>query len=145
MMILVPSSTELRELHFASGLPGFPSARRFSCSRWGGPESPFVVLAGHDPVNIQFVAVPPEAFFGEYRPEFSSEHLAAVGIDRPEDAVVLVIVTLEGKPGGATANLLGPLLVHAETGEAVQAVQHEGSWDTRAALVPVGSPLRDER
>jgi flagellar assembly factor FliW len=144
MISLVPVSSDLKELNFANGLPGFPAARKFSCTPWGGPDSPFLVLTGDDPVNIQFVVVPPESFFPDYRPDFSSDHLATVGLERPEDGVALVIVTLEGKPGGATANLLGPLLIHPETGEAVQAVQAEGSWDTRARLVSAGSPSSDE-
>ena len=144
MISLVPLSSDLKELNFANGLPGFPAARRFGCAPWGGPDSPFLVLTGHDPVNIQFVVVPPESFFPDYRPDFSSEHLAAVGLDHAEDAVVLVIVTLEGKPGGATANLLGPLLIHPATGEAVQAVQPEGSWDTRAHLASAASSSSNE-
>src|ERR1700722_15221623 len=141
MISLVPVSSDLKELNFANG---FPAARRFSCAPWGGPHSPFLVLTGHDPVNIQFVVVPPESFFPDYRPDFSPEHLAAVGLDHPEEAFVLVIVTLEGKPGGATANLLGPLLVHPGTGEAVQAGQPEGSWDTRAHLAAAGSSSGDQ-
>ena len=144
MITLVPLSSAVKELHFTNGLPGFPAARQFGYTPWGGPDSPFLVLTGQDPVNIQFVVVPPESFFPDYRPDFSPEHLAAVGLDDPEDAVVLVIVTLEGKPGGATANLLGPLLVHPATGEAVQAVQPEGSWDTRAHLAAAGSSSSDE-
>jgi flagellar assembly factor FliW len=144
MINIVSLSSDLKELNFANGLPGFPAARRFACTPWGGADSPFLVLTGEDPVNIQFVVVPPKSFFPDYRPDFSSEHLAAVGLDSPEGAVVLVIVTLEGKPGGATANLLGPLLIHPVTGEAVQAVQPEGSWDTRARLAAAGSSSSDE-
>jgi flagellar assembly factor FliW len=144
MITLVPLSIALKELHFAAGLPGFPAARRFDCVRWGGPESPFVVLTGHEPVKIQFVLVAPESYFGDYRPDFSPEYLAAVGLERPEEAVVLVIVTLGVQPGGTTANLLGPLLINPETGEAVQAVQREGSWETRAPLVAAVSSSSDE-
>jgi len=144
MITLVPLSIALKELHFTAGLPGFPAARHFDSVRWGGPESPFVVLTGHEPMKIQFVLVATESYFPDYRPEFSAEYLAAVGLDRAEDAVVLVIVTLGGQPGEATANLLGPLLINPETGATVQAVQREGSWDTRAALVSTSPPSSDE-
>jgi len=99
MITLVPLSIALKELHFTAGLPGFPAARHFDSVRWGGPESPFVVLTGHEPMKIQFVLVATESYFPDYRPEFSAEYLAAVGLDRAEDAVVLVIVTLGGQPG----------------------------------------------
>jgi len=144
MITSVRLSTGLRELYFAAGLPGFPAVRRFGCARGGGPESPFLVLTGLDPVGVNFVVVPPDSYFGDYRPDFSPEHLAAVGLERVEDAVVLVIVTLGERPEDATANLLGPLLVHPETGQAVQAVQRELSWDTRAPLVVGGSASRHE-
>jgi flagellar assembly factor FliW len=144
MITLVPLSTALKELHFANGLPGFPAARRFGYARGGSPGSPFLVLTGHDPIGVNFVVVPPESYFPDYRPDFSSEHLAAVGLDRLENGVVLVIVTLGGQPSDATANLLGPLLVHPDTGEAVQAVQREVSWETRAPLVLGGSASSDE-
>jgi flagellar assembly factor FliW len=107
--------------------------------RWGGPESAFVLLTGRDALKTQFVLVAPDIYFPEYRPVFSAEHLASVGLDQPENAAVVVIVTLRVEPDGPTANLLGPLLINPNTGAAIQAVLHDGGWETTAPLVAPSS------
>ncbi|MCU4185012.1 flagellar assembly protein FliW [Acidiferrimicrobium sp. IK] len=136
MIAAVPDAAVPHELTFPSGLPGFPAVRSFECAPWGGEGSDILVLSASEPRAFQFVVVPPAVFFPDYRPEFSADHLASVGIERPDDGAVLVILTLGATAETATANLLGPILLNPRTGQAVQAVQPAGSYNTRAPIVP---------
>ncbi len=62
-------SDEVPELHFASGLPGFPDARRFVLLRLGDETSPFSVLHSlDDGVDLEFVVTHPALFFPDYEP-----------------------------------------------------------------------------
>jgi flagellar assembly factor FliW len=125
---------DLSGLHFANGLPGFPSLRRFDCKQWGEPGSPFVMLSSVERPQVEFVAMPPGLFFPSYDPELTRENLAFIAAESPAEVLVLVILTLGPTPEDATANLLGPLLINKTTGEAVQAVLAGSKAQTAVSL-----------
>lgn len=117
-------------LHFAAGLPGFPDARVFQIVELAEDLQPFALLRSMDSPGVEFVVVPPGCLFTDYDIEVDEDAGSRLGLDTAADGVVLVIVTL----GVAiTTNLLGPLVVHRETGSAAQVVQRAGY----GAAVPV--------
>jgi flagellar assembly factor FliW len=65
--VIQTGDEDLPELHFASGLPGFPDARRFVLVRLGDELSPFSVLRHLDspehPGAVEFVVTHPGLFF----------------------------------------------------------------------------------
>jgi flagellar assembly factor FliW len=72
--------------------------------------------------------VRPELFFPGYAPFIDRATSDRLGLARPEDAVVFVIVTLGPTPYDATVNLLGPLVVNCHSRLAAQVVlDGEGS------------------
>ena len=48
---------------------------------------------------------------------------------------VLVILTLHSRPEQTTANLLGPLVVNARSGQAVQAVLSGSGYESQTLIV----------
>ncbi|MGH9104410.1 MAG: flagellar assembly protein FliW [Acidimicrobiales bacterium] len=110
------------ELRFAAGIPGFPEARQFSVKPWGDGPSPFLVLESREIAGLRFVAVGPGVFFPWYQPRFGGEIYQAIEAAGSEETVVLVILTVHSRPEETTANLLGPMVINARTGQAVQAV-----------------------
>src|SRR3712207_6480121 len=42
------AATELPELEFAAGLPGFPESKRFALTRWADADGPYRVLVDLD-------------------------------------------------------------------------------------------------
>jgi flagellar assembly factor FliW len=135
----MPAATDappsLRELHFDDGLPGFPGNRRFTLTRWGDEDSPFSVLQDLDDGGLRFVVVPPELFFPTYAPVLTDDDAARLELRVPEDAIVLVVVTLGDRPADATANLLGPIVVNRHSLAAAQVVLTGQELPTRASLV----------
>lgn len=115
-----PSTTSV--LRFDAGLPGFPEARRFTLLRWGDEDSPFSVLQSLDDDRLQFVVVPPEAYFPDYAPVLNDDDVERLGLEEPEDAIVVVVVSLGERPQDATANLLGPVVINRHTLAAAQVV-----------------------
>ena len=90
---------ENAELHFAAGIPGFPSAKSFSVKPWGTEPTPFYVLECHDVAGLRFVAVRPVVFFPWYEPRFGAEVYQAVDAGGLADVLVLVILTLHATAG----------------------------------------------
>jgi flagellar assembly factor FliW len=128
---------ELPELHFASGLPGFPDARRFLLVRLGDELSPFSVLRSLDnPADLEFIVTHPGLFFPDYAPEVDDDTAERLELKSADDALLLVIVTVADPVAASTANLLGPIVVNRHTRAAAQAVLGASGYNTREALVP---------
>ena len=130
----VGPSLDVPELHFAHGLPGFPGERRFALVRWGAFEGPYSLMVDLDDPDVRFLVMPPYLFFPDYVVDIDDATAARVHLERPEDCLLLVIVTLAGRPEDATANLLGPVVINLQTREGVQAVLAESGYSTRTPL-----------
>ena len=128
------TATDLRELHFEDGLPGFPEHQRFTLTRWGDDESPFSLLEAIDD-ELRFVVVPPELFFPDYAPVLGDDDVDRLGLSDADDAIVLVVVTLGAGPADATANLLGPVVINRHTLASAQVVLAGQDVPARAPLV----------
>lgn len=129
------ADTDLRELHFDDGLPGFPDRHRFALVRWGGDDSPFSLLEAVDDPSLRFVVVPPEVFFPSYAPVLGDDDVERLSLTGADDAIVLVVVTLGDAALDATANLLGPVVINRHTLVAAQVVLTGQDLPTRAPLV----------
>jgi len=131
--------TELPELNFAGGLPGFPDARRFVLVRLGDETSPFSILRSiDDGGGVEFVVTHPGLFFPDYEPEIDDDTVNRLDLSTADDAILLVIVTVGTPISASTANLLGPIVVNRHTRAAAQAVLSNSGYATREALVPAG-------
>ena len=125
---------EIPELQFPAGLPGFPEAHRFTLVWWGDESSPFSILASLDQEGLEFLVVPPLAFFPLYTPEIDDELVERLGIEDADDVILLVIVTTGENAGEATANLMAPIVINRHTRQAAQAVLSE-DFPLRAPLI----------
>jgi flagellar assembly factor FliW len=128
-------ATDIPELHFRAGLPGFPESRRFALVRWGANEGPYSVLVDLDDTDIRFLVAPPALFFPQYEIELDDRSVGQLALGAADEALVLMIVTLGEKPEDATANLLGPIVINTSTREGIQVVLPEAGWSTKVPLL----------
>ena len=97
-------------LQLPLGLLGFEEVKRYVLL--GSPaEAPFLWLQMAEDPNLAFLVVAPSSLMGGYNPEVSEEEVEFLGLEKPEDAIVLNIVTLH-RDGSVTVNLKGPILVN---------------------------------
>jgi flagellar assembly factor FliW len=134
MSTMTETDVDVPALHFAAGIPGFPEARRFALVWWGEEDGPFSILTSLEQTSLEFLVVPPHAFFPDYAPEIDDDIAERLGLESAEDAILMVIVTVGDDPGSATANLLAPIVVNSHTREAAQVVLTEGDLPLRAPL-----------
>jgi flagellar assembly factor FliW len=133
-MLETQSATDLVQVTFPAGLPGFPNAHRFELAPWGPAGSPFLLLSSSDDPEIGFVVVPPWVFYPDYEFELDSGMAERLGLTASEDAVVFAVVTLRDVPSESTVNLLGPIVVNRFTHEAAQVVLPSAGYSVRAPL-----------
>jgi flagellar assembly factor FliW len=121
-------------LDFGGGIPGFPSSRHFRLEALAPELQPFCVMRSVSETGISFVLVPPGTLFPDYTIEIDEQHVANLGLESADDAMVFTIVTLGQSP---TANLLGPLVVNRRTRAAAQVVQYQSSYRAAEPLASV--------
>jgi flagellar assembly factor FliW len=97
-------------IHLPSGLLGFEQVKRYSLSSTPG-EEPFHWFRAMEDPRLAFVVVSPFEALPSYAPDLPSEDVRLLGLETPEDALLLNIVTLR-REGRATINLKGPIVIN---------------------------------
>jgi flagellar assembly factor FliW len=137
-MTAASTALDPRALHFASGLPGFPEARRFVLvDAVEGAQGLFLMRSadvGGAAPPVEFVVAAPRIFFPDYAPEIDDATVARLALRSPEDTLLLVILTVGTSPATATANLIAPIVVNVHTHEAVQAVLTTSAYSVKTPL-----------
>lgn len=124
---------EARVFRFADGLPGFPGARSFLAMNVDG-HTDLYWLQCIDDGTLAFLAVSPWEYFPDYEPEIGSADQQALGLERPEDATVLCLLTVDRDAELITANLLGPLVLNTAERVGRQVVLADSNWPLAARL-----------
>ena len=107
------------ELYFASGLLGFELNKQFELIT--DPElSPYQWLKGMD-ADQSFLVIPPSYVVENYSIDLADEDVALLGLENPNDAVVLNIATYHVDET-VTVNLKGPIVYNTNTKAARQIV-----------------------
>jgi flagellar assembly factor FliW len=133
-MLETQTTTDVVEINFPAGMPGFPNAHRFELVPWGPAGSPFLLLTSADDSDVGFVVVPPWVFYPDYEFELDAGTSERLALTAAEDAVVFTVVTLRDRPEDSTLNLLGPIVVNRVTHEAAQVVLPSAGYSVRAPL-----------
>lgn len=111
------------------GILGFDGLRRYALL----PEkdSPLEWVQAMDDPDIAFAVLDPFLFYPGYSFELADAEVEALGLARPEDARVRVILTLHESAEGITANLLAPLVLNPRMRRARQVVLQESELPLR--------------
>lgn len=123
-----------RILQFDDGLLGFPEHKRFAIVQTS-PDPVFFWMQSLEDPGLAFVVCDPLAFVPDYQAPIRAEEVRSLGLMDLKDAQVLVIVNKVD--GWLTANLLGPLVVAAETLRGKQLVLADKRYSTRHRLMEI--------
>ena len=120
-------------IHFHTGLLGFEQVKNFLLLA-DPQEAPFAWLQMADQPQVAFLVIPPSFVVEDYQPDLSDEDVEALGLQGPDEAMVLSIVTLHGD-GKATVNLKGPVIINRHSLTAKQVIPNN------VAEFPLQHPL----
>jgi flagellar assembly factor FliW len=125
-------------VEFVEPIPGFPDERRFLFSAVDPEGVLFTLRSLRDP-SLRFVVMPPAPFFPDYHPEVTVDDVAALGLGEDAELQVLVIVSVRDGLADATVNLLAPIVLVAESGQALQLVLNDPTLPLHAPLMAAAS------
>lgn len=125
-------------LRIIDGLFGFAGLENYALIPYDA-ESPFLWLQSLDEGHLAFLTLDPRLFAPDYRPVVLPDDLAAVGLDRLESGIVLVIVVIPDDPKQMTANMMGPVIVNPATRLAKQVISQSPQHKIRHHILGEGS------
>ena len=102
------------------GLLGFEQCKRFTLYTRPA-EEPFLRLQAVGNPKLAFLVISPFIAVPDYRPTIPNEDAQFLGLEGPEDALIVNIVTVRG-PKQATVNLKGPIVLNRRTLTAKQVI-----------------------
>jgi flagellar assembly factor FliW len=103
-------------IELPAGLIGFPELKRYVILNHD-ENSPFKWLQSLDDGAIAFVIINPLLFRADYTVEVNEAEVSDLSIDKEQDAVISVIVTMPSDPQKMTANLKAPLIFNSKKPE----------------------------
>jgi len=127
-----------RVMTFTRGLLGFPDHARFALISTG-EDNYFFWLQSVDDPNLAFVVTDPSIFFKDYEVPVRDETRQELCLSDPSFVQVFVICNKVGD--WLTGNLLGPIVVNAQSRVAHQVVLTEKKWTTRQPLLRLSAEL----
>jgi len=121
-----------RLIRFSAGVLGFPDDHRYALIQTG-EGSAFYWLQSVDRADLAFVVCDPRLFVSDYKVPVKVAELEQIGLEKPDDAQVFVIVNKVDEL--LTGNLQGPLVVNVVNREARQLVLSDKRFSTRHPLM----------
>ena len=118
------SQDDVQILDFPTGIPGFPGPRRFSLQEVV-EDSAFQLLESVTDDGVSMVVTQPWLFFPDYAPVIDDTDQLELGLERPEDAIVICPVSIDRDARLLYVNLRGPLVVNSSTKQGRQVVLDE--------------------
>ena len=112
-------------IQMPDGLLGFEHVKKYVLLAQP-QEAPFMWLRMIENANKRFIVVSPFQIVPDYQPDISNDDVRFLGINSPDDALVVNIVTLRpNRP--PTINLKGPIVINRHTLIAKQVIPNNAS------------------
>jgi flagellar assembly factor FliW len=104
------------------GLIGFSAFTEFTLERVAD-SPPFLLMQAMGEGAPEFVVIQPEGVLADYELTLRDEDCDELGIENPDDVLVLNIVTIRSMaPQHVTVNLAGPVIVNRKSGRGKQII-----------------------
>ncbi len=125
--------TEERLITIPEGLFGFEQYTKYALV--DSDYEPFIWLQSCEDPNLAFLIVDPFLICTEYETDIDDAALKKIGITKPEDIIIMTIVTVPHDGSPITANFQGPLVINKKSHNCMQAILNDSRWSTKVDIV----------
>ena len=130
-------------IHFPEGIPAFEQEHEFVIIPYD-EESPYVFLPSLKTPDLAFLMTMPFIFFPDYEFELDDENQQKLGLERQEDMLLYVLLTIpQGRVQDMTANLVAPLVINVANQQGRQLVLEHSPYQTKHRLFPTDKAKED--
>lgn len=126
---------ETSVITFTKGLPGFEAYKDyvlFPADEKG--ETPFFFLQSVGKAEISFFLLDTFVFFNDYNIELDEQSVEKLGLEKPEDALILTTITVKGEIQNATTNLKAPFVINVKKQHGMQIVLEKNNYMIKQPL-----------
>lgn len=123
------SVSEKQIINIADGLFGFEAYKKFALI--DSEYAPFIWLQSLEEQSLAFLIVDPFLVCPDYEADIDDESLKKLGVETPEDILLMVIITIPADNSGVTANLAGPLVINKRSNKCAQVILSDNRWVTK--------------
>ena len=124
---------EERMLTIPEGLFGFEQYTKFALC--DSDYEPFLWLQSLEDMNLAFLIVDPFLISSNYETDIDDESLSKIGIESPEDIIIMTIVTVPQDGSAITANFQGPLVINKKNRKCMQVILSDNRWTTKVNII----------
>lgn len=115
------------------GLFGFEEYTKYALVE--SEYEPFFWLQSCEDSNLAFLVVDPFLISSEYEANIDDASLAKINIEKPEDIIIMTIVTVPNDGSNITANFQGPLVINKNNKKCLQAILGDNRWSTKVDII----------
>lgn len=119
-------------LTMPEGLFGFEDYKQYALIE--SEYEPFIWLQSTQDENLAFLIVDPFLICSTYETDIDDASLSKIGVEKPEDIIVMTIVTIPSDGSNITANFQGPLVINKNTQKCLQVIVNDSRWSTKVDL-----------
>lgn len=121
-------------IKFPDGMIGFESTTEFALL--ADPEGGIQWLHSTGEDRVAFAVVDPFLIWPDYDITVGDADTEALGLSRPQDAQVLVVITPREDPSQISANLRAPIVINRATRVGRQVILAESTYSVRTEILP---------
>lgn len=129
-MIEVP---EDRILEIPEGIFGFEDYTKYALIE--SEYEPFLWLQCVESIDVAFLIVDPFLICSSYETDIDDDTLKKIDITKPEDIIIMTIVTIPSGGSPITANFAGPLVINKNNHKCMQVILGDSKWSTKVDIV----------
>ena len=124
---------EDRLVTIPEGLFGFEQYTKYALV--DSEYEPFLWLQSCENPNLAFLIIDPFLICSEFETDIDDESLKKIGISKPEDIIVMTIVTVPHDGSAITANFQGPLVINRQNKKCMQVILNDSRWSTKVNII----------
>lgn len=125
---------------FEKGLPGFENHKNFEINDIEENQK-FKVVNSLDDKSVGFIAISPFDIKKDYEIKLDADTINLLKIDKPEDVLLLNIVTLGKKLENSTVNLKAPLVMSVKNNLGAQLILQDDKYNIKEPLIGCGKDV----
>ncbi|GAA0099821.1 flagellar assembly protein FliW [Paraclostridium bifermentans] len=125
---------------FEKGLPGFENHKNFEINDIEENQK-FKVVNSLDDKSVGFIAISPFDIKKDYEIKLDADTINLLKIDKPEDVLLLNIVTLGKKLENSTVNLKAPLVMSVKNQLGAQLILQDDKYNIKEPLIGCGKDV----